>query len=85
MQTVSDTQVKLQGNHSVIKMTNSFYSDKDLCTNSIVAVLHMGCIAHRWLPQGTNLASTLKPHHNCNSGDKCNCQNNKSFFAVIYI
>jgi len=24
----------------------------------------------------------LKPHHSCNSGDNCNCQNNKSFFAV---
>jgi len=25
----------------------------------------MGCIANRWLPQGTNLASSLKPHHIC--------------------
>jgi len=26
----------------------------------IVAALHMRCIAHRWLSQGTNLASLLK-------------------------
>jgi len=31
MLSVSDTKVKLQGNYSVIKMTNSFYSGKDLC------------------------------------------------------
>jgi len=29
-----------------------------------------------WLPQGTILVNS------CNSGDKCNCQNNKCFFAV---
>jgi len=57
---VSGTKVKLQGKHSVIKVTNSFYSGKDLCRQiSIVAVLHMGCIARRWLPQGTNLVSSL--------------------------
>jgi len=36
------------------------------------------CIAHSWLPQGTNLVNS------CNSGDKCNCQNNKCFFAVMH-
>ena len=32
--------------------------------------------AHSWLPQGTILVNT------CNSGNKCNCQNNKCIFAV---
>jgi len=49
---------------------------------SIVAVLHKGCfahIAHRWLSQEVTLHHPLKPCHSCN---KCNCQNNKPFFAV---
>ena len=33
--------------------------------------------------KGLILHHRLKPLHSCNSGDKCNCQNNKSFFAVI--
>jgi len=43
-----------------LKWAISFYSGKDL---SIVAVHHKGCIghiAHRWLSQGTNFASSLK-------------------------
>jgi len=48
-------------------------------------LLHATWVAQRWLPQGTNLASSLKPLHSCNSGDKCNCQNNKSFLQCRYI
>jgi len=33
------------------------------------------CVLY-WLPQGTILVNS------CNSGDKCNCQNNKCFIAV---
>ena len=54
---------------------------------SIVAVLHKGCIAHiahTWLSQVTNLASSLKTMSQLQfwAGDKWNRQNNKSFFAV---
>ena len=40
MQTVSDTKVKLQGNHTVIKVTNSFYSGKDLCKGEFQLLLY---------------------------------------------
>ena len=68
--------------HSVIKVTNKFLQWQGYLVRANFNCCCMGCIAHRWLPQGTNLASSLKPCHSCNSGDKCNCQNNKSFFAV---
>jgi len=47
-----------------------------LVTTSAVPILHACCIAHSWLPKGTILVNS------CNSGDKCNCQNNECFFAV---
>jgi len=45
MQTVSDTKVKLQGNHSVIEMTNSFYSGKDLCKGEFQLLLYSTWVA----------------------------------------
>jgi len=46
------------------------------CSNISFPILHMCFTAHSWLPQGTILVNS------CNSGDKCDCQNNKCFFAV---
>jgi len=46
------------------------------CSNISFPILHVCFTAHSWLPQGTILVN------NYNSGDKCNCQNNKCFFAV---
>ena len=54
-------------------------SKLSLVTTLAVPVLHVCCIAHSWLPQGTILVNS------CNSGDKCNCQNNKSFFPVLSV
>ena len=76
MQSVSDTNQFLQ-------WQGSLYWGQI----SIVAVLHKGCIAHIahiWLSQGTNLASSLKTMSQLQfwAGDKWNRQNNKSFFAV---
>ena len=45
MQTVSDTKVKLQGNHTVIKVTNSFYSGKDLCKGEFQLLLYSTKVA----------------------------------------
>jgi len=56
-QSVSDTKVNLQGNHRVTEVTNKFVQWQG-GRISIVGILHMGCIAPRWLPQGTNLASS---------------------------
>ena len=55
--------------------------------NSIVAVLHKGCIAHIahiWLSQLHCIIDPLKPCHSCNSGNKCNCQNKSFFFCSVY-
>jgi len=42
--------------------------------------------AHTWLSQGTILVTSHKTMSTVgNSGEKYDCQNNKSFFAVIYI
>jgi len=46
------------------------------CRNFSFPVLHVCFTAHSWLPQGIILVNS------CNSGDKCNCQNNKYFIAV---
>ena len=45
MQTVSVTKVKLQGNHSVIKVANSFYSGKDLCRGEFQLLLYSTWVA----------------------------------------
>jgi len=47
-----------------------------VAATSDVPVLHVCCIAHSWLPQGTILVNSY------NSVDKCNCQNNKCFSAA---
>jgi len=72
--------------HSMAKVANQFLQWQGSLywgRNSIVAVLHKGCIAyiaHRWLSQGLTLHHPLKPCHSCNFGNKSNCK--KSFFAV---
>ena len=47
-----------------------------LCTNFSFSCTPCVFTAHSWLLQGTILFNS------CNSGDKCNCQNNKCIFAV---
>ena len=65
-----------------LKWRISFHSGKDLCKGEFQFLLHSTCITllidgcHK----GLILHHYLKPCHSCNSGDKCNCQNNKSFF-----
>jgi len=70
-----------------LKWPIRFYSGKDLCTEGEFQLLLYSTRAA--LPtlsidvsQGTNIASSLKTMSSCNSGNKCNCQNKKSFFAV---
>ena len=73
-------------NHSVVKVANQF--GKDLCTEGkFQLLLYSTRAALPTLPidgcyKGLTLHHPLKPCHSCNSGDKCNCQNIKSFFAV---
>ena len=82
---VSGTKVKLQGKHSVIKVTNSFYSGKDLCRGEFQLLLYSTWVA---LPiDGCQKGLILYHHLNHVTvailhGDKCNCQSNKSFLAV---
>jgi len=66
---------------SVVKVANQWQGSLYWERISIVAVLHKGCIAHtthRWLSQGLTFHHPLKVAILV----KCNCQNNKSVFAV---
>ena len=59
----------------------SFYSGKDLCKGCCTPrAVH--CIAIDGCHKELILHHPLKPCHSCNSGDKGNCQNNKSLFAA---
>ena len=51
--------------YSILSFMNSHNNFSCSCTP---------CVLY-WLPQGTILVNS------CNSGDKCNCQNNKCFFS----
>ena len=70
-----------------LKWPISFYSGKDLCTEGeFQLLLYSTRTALPTLPidgchKGLTLHHPLKPCHSCNSGDKCYCQNNKSFFV----
>jgi len=71
-----------------LKWPISFYSGKDLCTEGkFQLLLYSTRAALLTLPidvsQGLTLHHPLKPCHSCNSGNKCNCQNNKSFFCSV--
>ena len=83
--------ISLMGCQSKPRVTTvwliSCYSGKDLCTEGeIQLLLYSTRAALPTLPidgcyKGLTLHHPLKPCHSCNSGDKCNCQNNKLFFA----
>jgi len=69
-------------------VANQFSSGKDLCTEGEFQLLlystraALPTLAIDGCRKGLTLHHPLKPFHSCNSGNKCNCQNSKSFFAV---